>query len=189
MNWKLWAVLREGLRTSTSKCPKYSSLFSAEWLQERGLSEYGWWRRQIFICDLVSHLNEFSLTFTSDFSHISTLKCHFFLLSSCPVPINILSVLGRWHITSTRHRELENNSGWKGFLEVIWSDRCSDQGKLTSVCWGPCSAEFWTPRGMENPHPLWATFVWVWPHSRWGKTTQHLSRIFPVVTCVCCPFS
>lgn len=59
-------------------------------------------------------------------------------LSSCPLPINVLSVPGRWHVTSTRHRESENNSGWKWFLEVTWSGLCSDQG---------------------SPQSLWATFA------------------------------
>lgn len=99
-------------------------------------------------------------------------------ISPWPVPINVLSVPGRWHVTSTRHRESENSGGWKEFLDVIWSDIYLDQGKLTSGCWGPCSVESCISPRMESPQPHWANFA-RYDHPQGGEKKPIIYQNFP----------
>lgn len=169
---KIWPLL-------TASLP---SIPGPEQLQERGyLNMVGGRDKSLFV---IMYLTQvvfpwLSLLIFPIFHPWNSMRSCF--ISLWPVPTNVLSVPGRWHVTSTRHGESENSLGWKEFLEVTWSDICLDQAKLTPGCWGPCSVESCIHARLESPQPHWANFA----RCDHPRKPQHLVRIFPVVTCGC----
>lgn len=58
--------------------------------------------------------------------------------------------------------ETLNNVGWRGLLEVIWSNHCSKQGQLTAGCSAPHPAELYVPPRMEITQLLKSRFKHCW---------------------------
>ena len=53
--------------------------------------------------------------------------------------------------------ESQNGWGWKGPLEVIWSNTPAQAGPPRSACLGPSPGHFWISPRMQTQLPLWAT--------------------------------
>ena len=54
--------------------------------------------------------------------------------------------------------ESQSGWGWKGPLEVVWSNLPAQAGPPRASRPGPCPDDFWTSLRMETPQPPWETW-------------------------------
>lgn len=70
------------------------------------------------------------------------------------------------------HQPKHNGLGWKGLLEVIWSNPPAQAGTHGAGCPTPCPSGFWRSPVEETPQPLWATCASTPSPTQWRSASR-----------------